>query len=206
MTALATRPHYDITPEQMIEMPDTKHAELVNGRLLEKPGISAESGYITIQLSRRLGNYAAESQDGAVFDDQASYQCFPHAPHQVRKPDISFIRRERLTPAMRRGHVRIVPDLAVEVVSPNDRAWHIEGRINDFLRAGTPLVWVLYPDLKVAVIYIGGGGEGGRVMRLRGDGELDGGEVLPGFRCAIEELFALPEEMRGEEVEQGGEA
>ena len=159
MTALATR-HFEITPEEMLEIPEAKHAELVDGELLEKPSMSLQSGGVTGLLVGELIIYNKQHRLGVVSDSQTSYQCFPHAPRQVRKPDLSFIRRERLTPQMRRGHLKIVPDFVAEVVSPHDLASDIEGRISDFLRAGTPLVWVLYPDLKVAVVYKGGGGGG----------------------------------------------
>jgi Uma2 family endonuclease len=121
-----------------------------------------------------------------VFDSNASYQAFPHEPRRVRYPDLSFIRRERVpVERMDRGHCRVAPDLAVEVVSPNDMAPEIDARVKDYLRAGTPLVWVVYPDTRSVDIFRGDGTGGWRLD----DQELTGDDVLPGFACKVAELF-----------------
>src|ERR1700744_1716964 len=117
MNALLERT--DVTPEELLTIPDGNSYELIDGKLVE-PNMSMLADWVADRVQRRLGNYAEEHHLGDVFPGTAQYQCFPYAPRQIRKPDVTFIRRGRLTLAqMERGFCRIAPDLMVEVVSPN---------------------------------------------------------------------------------------
>jgi hypothetical protein len=110
-------------------MPDGHHFDLVDGHLVERH-MGAESSWIAQQVNRHLGNYVAASQGGLVLGLDCGYQIFPDDPNRVRFPDGSFIRRGRLPHDVPpRGHVRIVPDLLIEVVSPNDLAWEVEVKV-----------------------------------------------------------------------------
>jgi Uma2 family endonuclease len=110
----------------------------------------------------------------------------------VRRADVSFIRRERYSwdQLTHDGFMTLAPDLAVEVVSPNDYGREIEEKVDDYLRAGVPLVWVVYPEIRVVHVYRGDGTAG----RFRGADELSGEDVLPGFRCKVDDLFPRPAE------------
>jgi len=140
---------HQYTPEDLLTMPDGHRFDLVDGHLVERH-MGAESSWIAQQVNRRLGNDVAASQGGLVLGPDCGYQIFPDDPNQVRFPDGSFIRRGRLPHDVPpRGHVRIVPDLLIEVVSPNDLAWEVEVKVTEYLRAGVPLLWVFYPDFSV---------------------------------------------------------
>jgi Uma2 family endonuclease len=113
-------------------------------------------------------------------------QIFPDAPNQVRFPDGSFIRRGRLPHDVPpHGHVRIVPDLLIEVMSPNDLAWEVEVKVTEYLRDGVQLLWVFYPDTCTVWVYRASG----QVMHLSVADTLSGEEVLPGFTCPVAEVF-----------------
>jgi Uma2 family endonuclease len=105
----------------------------------------------------------------------------------VRKPDVSLIFRDRL-PAeqLEEGHLTLPPDLAVEVVSPNDSAYEVEEKVQEYLEVGVRLVWVVYPPTRTIHIH--------RADRttavIRSDDELTGEDLLPGFRCRVGDLFA----------------
>ena len=179
-----------ITPEQMLHMPEARHAELIDGRLVEKPAMSMESSIITSKVNHFMRGFADPRGLGEVMGEQTTYRCFNHSPNQVRRPDVSFIAKHRLKPDMYRGHVREVPDLVAEVISANDEAEDVESRIDDFLRAGVPLIWVIYAISRKARVYRDGEPAG----ELRGDGVLEGEPVLPGFRLSLADLFAgMPE-------------
>src|SRR6516164_2607030 len=92
---------------------------------------------------------------GWVFPEGTSYQCFSDAPGKVRKPDVSFIRLERLSAeeAAARGHARIAPELAVEVVSPNDLYEEVDEKVEEWLAAGVQLVWVVSPRLRTVTVH-----------------------------------------------------
>ena len=84
-----------------------------------------------------------------------------------------------------RGHCRVVPELVIEVISPNDLATEVRCKVRDFLNAGIPLVWVVCPDSRDVAIYRADG-----TGALRKEGEtLEGEDVLPGFSCPVAALF-----------------
>ncbi len=185
------------TPEDLLAMPDGKNYELVDGRLVER-NTGAESSWIGGRMHVRLSNFCDEHQLGYVWPADNSYQCFDHAPRMVRRADVSFIRAGRLAGGeLPEGHVRIPPDLAIEVVSPNDLAAELDEKIEDYLRAGVGLIWVIHPESRTASVYR----RDGSVSRLHQDEELSGEEVIPGFHCEVRSLFPKSENILSEERE-----
>ena len=172
-------------PEDLLAMPDGHYFDLVDGHLVERHR-GAESSWIAQQINRHLSNYVAVSQGVLVLGPDCGYQIFPDDPNRVRFPDGSFIRRGRLPHDVPpRGHVRIVPDLLIEVVSPNDLAWEVEVKVTEYLRAGVPLLWVFYPDTCTVWIYRASG----QVTHLSVEDTLSGEEVLPDFTCLVADVF-----------------
>jgi Uma2 family endonuclease len=183
MSAVATEARY--TPDDLLEMPDAVQYELVDGRLVER-NMSALSSLVAMQFGRRIGNYADEAGAGDVFGPDCSYQCFRDDPGKVRKPDVSFITRGRLPVGqLIRGHVRIAPDLAVEVISPNDLYTGIDEKVEEYREAGVRLIWVVNPGTRTVLVHRGDG----TTLRLTENAELSGEDVLPGFRCRVSDLF-----------------
>lgn len=182
MTAVAEAIRY--VPEDLLTRPDGELLELLDGHLVEKK-MGAESGWIAALLLGRLLRFQ-DARHGWVFGPDVGYQCFDATPERVRKPDVSFIRRGRL-PGNRipRGHIPIVPDLAVEVVSPNDSYYEVSRKVSEYLDAGVPLIWVINPDERQVEIREGRG----LVTVLGEDDLLTGGSILPGFECLVRDLF-----------------
>ena len=173
------------TPEDLLAMPDGHRFDLVDGHLVER-NVGAESSWIALQINRYMGNYAETSQHGLVLGPDCGYQIFPDDPNRVRFPDGSFIRSGRLpNDVLPRGHIRIVPDLVLEVVSPNDLAWEVDMKVTEYLQAGVPLVWVFYPDTRTVSVYRAGG----KAARLGVGETLYDAEVLPGFTCPVADVF-----------------
>jgi len=184
MNIVATKQRY--TPEDLLAMPDGDRYELVNGELVERH-MGWKSSWVGGRLFLHLSAFLETNPLGQAAPADASYQCFPDAPGKVRKPDVSFIRRERLPPMEElEGHCRIAPDLAVEVISPNDLYTEVDDKVEEYLAAGVRLVWVINPATRTV-----------RVQRADGAGaflreadELSGEDVVPGFRCSVRALFA----------------
>src|SRR5687767_12158820 len=118
MALVEARPRY--SPEDLLSLPDGERYELVDGELVEKD-MGAESDWVATKLIARLENFDPEGSLGLLFGGTAGYQCFGEDRIQVRKPDVSFVRTGRLPDNVPpQGHILLHPDLAVEIVSPND--------------------------------------------------------------------------------------
>jgi Uma2 family endonuclease len=183
MSAMATKTTF--TPEELLAMPDGKNYELVDGHLVER-NVSTLSSWVAGRLHRYLDEFCDDRRRGWAFPEGTGYQCFPDAPGRVRKPDVSFICNERLPAnAWTEGYSSIAPDLAVEVISPNDLAWEIDQKVAEWLGAGVPLVWVVHPHTRAVRVHRGSG----PVSWLRAEEELSGEEIVPGFRCRVDALF-----------------
>ncbi len=177
-----------ITPEEFEEMSGVDHMELVDGELREK-GMGLESSFVQTRLRRLVGNFVDERGLGMVFDGEAGYRCFPHRPRLVRKPDASFVRTGRFPndrPPL--GYTDLAPDLVVEVISPNDTSFEVQERLNDFLLAQVPLIWMVDPHTRTVHVY----SLGEPFRRLTDGDELTGDPVLPGFRVRVAALFPPP--------------
>lgn len=185
--AIAPEPVY--TPEDLLCLPGGgKGFELVGGRLVEKR-VGGFASWVAGRILQLLAGLGQDAGLGWVLDSEGSYQCFPDDARKVRKPDVSFIRRGRL-PQERipSGHVLIAPDLAVEVVSPNDTAYEVDTKVWEYLSAGVGLVWVVNPELRVVHVYRADGG----VERLGEEDVLTAPGLIPALSLRIGDLFDLP--------------
>ena len=183
---MATDTRTEITPEDLLLIDDRPMPELVDGELLERE-VGQRSDSIAATALALLWIFVQQGKLGLVNGSQGSYQIFPDDPNKVRIPDVSYTSRARLPsggPAS--GHGRVVPDLVVEVISPNDTFSSVQSKVNDFLAAGVRLVWVVEPEtLSVQVHHP----DHTSLTLFIGD-TLDGEDVLSGFRCEVARLFA----------------
>ena len=182
--AIATSPR--VTPEDLLNIEDRPMPELVDGELQERE-LGQDADSIAANLLGFLWLFLRTNPLGLLNGAQGSYRAFPDDPDKVRIPALSFTRRERIPKDGRaKGHARVALDLVVEVVSPNDTVTKLNAKINDFLAAGVPLVWVAYPETRTVQVLRSDGT--GRLLKI-GD-ILEGEDVLPGFRCEVAEIFA----------------
>lgn len=173
------------TPDDLLAMPEPNQFELIDGELVEIP-VSALTSRIAVMLSRLLDNHCEPEQLAWVFGADCGYQCFPDHPNRVRKPDVSVVLRSRLrVDQLEVGFLTIPPDLAIEVLSPNDLAYDIERKVEDYLNAGVRLIWIVIPPTRsVRIQRIDG-----TAQHLRAQDNLTGEDLLPGFTCRVGALF-----------------
>jgi Uma2 family endonuclease len=182
-------PAAPVTPEELLELPDAVNYELVDGKLVERH-TGLESSEIAARIIILIGTFIRARKLGRLFGADAGYQCFPDAPGKVRKPDVSFVRAGRLKDDRApKGHCFVPPDLVIEVVSPGDLAHEIEEKVVEYLGAGVPLVWVVYPPTRTVEIRRPRASAQGPVSQLADADTISGEEVLPGFSCAVSEFF-----------------
>jgi Uma2 family endonuclease len=160
--------------------------ELVDGMLLEKTVGSFES-YLALEMGFLIRTYLEKRNLGIVLGADGMMRL---APGLVRIPDVSFISWERLP----EGKVPdapiwgLVPDLAIEIISPGNTRREMERKLHDFFDAGVRRVWYAYPSSREIHVY-------SAVDRCETFGEsqtLETSEVLPGFRLDVRTFFAKP--------------
>lgn len=177
-----------LTPEQFRRLEDEPGVEFYDGRLVEQPveyPMSWESSRVAGRIIALLGMAAGEPFEVEIAGSDLAYRCHPTDLKWMRKPDASVIRKERLANLGDVGVMPIPPDLAVEVLSPHDLARDVLAKIEAYLQAGFPLVWLVNPELRMVTVYRGDGS----VTRLHADDEIDGGDALPRFHRRVADLF-----------------
>lgn len=157
--------------------------ELVRGRVVREPPAGFEHGRLAGRILIRLGEHVRVHDLGDVLATDTGF-ILAHDPPTVRAPDAAFVSKAR-RPAPAPGFGRLAPDLAVEVVSPSDTVERSHGRILDYLEAGTREVWLVDPVHRTVTVYR----PRSEVQLLRIEDALEGGEVLPGFRLPLSDLF-----------------
>ena len=178
-----------ITPEELLNIPDNASMELVDGHILEK-NVSIESSETEAVVTFRLQTFVFSNPVAKVYPASLGYQCFPDDPDKVRKPDTTVVRNKRLEELERpnAGYMPIPPDLAVEVVSPNDLVYDVAEKVKEYFEADFPLVWVMYPEDRTLIVHP----NGGRPSILTAEDEITAEAALPGFRCKVADLFPKP--------------
>ena len=160
---------------------------VIDGELLIRMAPAQFQALAASEVSRLLGNYAAEHGLGKVFVD-----CGYHPPGDRQTllfPDVSFEARRRAAKSPLRTYAPYMPDLAVEVISPAQTLAQARRKAQACLRHGVALVRLLAPLGDYAEVWRGG--DDGRVQseRIAGDGSLSGEDILPGFRLPLSQIF-----------------
>lgn len=184
---MSTATHVRHTPEDLLEITDRLMPELVDGELLEREPMGQKADEVGMRVGYFLVGYSLTTLPGVVNGAHGSIQVFPDDSNKVRIPDASFTRRDRMPGGVSfEGHSRVVPDLAVEVISPNDKLGEFEAKMDDYQSAGIPLIWVVNPELRTVRVFTP---TGAGPLLHEGD-ILRGGDVLPGFECPVAAIFA----------------
>ncbi|HEY3969102.1 MAG TPA: Uma2 family endonuclease [Planctomycetaceae bacterium] len=178
-----------ITADELLQMPrGSVRYELIRGELSSMSPAGSEHGVVTMRLSLLLGSYIADKNLGLLFGAESGF-FIERDPDTVRAPDIAYVRRERIPAGgIPEGYWAGPPDLAVEVVSPGDTVRAVDEKVSGWLAAGTTTVWIVSPRWKTVTVHV-------RNLPIRIctiDDILDGGEVLPGFRCEVRGIFQFP--------------
>lgn len=181
--AVGQRP---VTAEELLRTPDDGlRRELVRGEVRAMAPAGSAHGRIAINLAWSLAGHAKSRDLGVVFAAETGFKISSD-PDTVRAPDAAFVRRERIEAVGEtEGYWPGAPDLAVEVVSPNDRFSEVEEKVADWLSAGTRMVLIANPRGKTVTVRFSE-----KEARILSEGEvLDGGEVVPGWTLPVADVF-----------------
>jgi Uma2 family endonuclease len=173
------------TVRELEESPPEGAWELIDGELTPVNPVSLRSTVIAHRVGRIVGNYVDEHDLGLVTGADGGYVLFPNR-ETLRAPDVGFIRKDRIPPEEEHSHFpRLAPDLAVEVLSPSDRLADALSKISMYLEAGVRAIWLIDPIARTVTVFA----PTDRMTILSDDDELDGGDVLPGFRIRVADLL-----------------
>src|SRR5271157_1854409 len=167
-------------------VPDDCFYEVVDGQIVELPPMGAYECDVASFLAFALGQVVHAQQLGKVVVETLFW--LDGSGKLKRRPDLAFVSAKKW-PIRRRAPKTeawdLIPDLVVEVVSESNTATEISQKVVDYLSAGSRLVWVVYPDLKQVHVYT----DLTSARILTEPAELDGSDVVPGFRLSLTELF-----------------
>lgn len=172
-----------ITDEELLRLPkDGNKYEAVDGGLRVSP-----AGWLHERIVARLiGRLVAFVERERLGDVLGSNVLYVLPSGNKRGPDVSFVAADRLGPgAVGVAFPQLVPDFAVEVLSPGDSPRQVLDKVGEYLQAGVRLVWIIDPERRHAAIYR----SMTSVREIGGDGNLDGEDLLPGFRCSLAEIL-----------------
>ncbi len=175
-----------VTAEELLAMPaDGFHYELIEGEIKKMSPAGIVHGLVGGQLVGLLSHHVMLNRLGALLIAEPGFRL-SRDPDTVRVPDIAFIRSARLRRrAAPEGFWPGAPDLAIEIVSPNDTAPEVEEKATAWLDAGTAMVWVVNPAKRTVTTHR----SSTDIQTLTEQDELDGQDVVPGFRCRVSEIF-----------------
>ena len=177
-----------VTANQLLRMPDDGYRyELVAGELRKMSPGSWKHGAIGGRIHTHIGHYAERHDLGRVFNAETGF-LIERNPDTVRAPDLAFIHKDHLPStdpddAFWPG----APDLAVEVISPGDSRTEVAEKVEAWLAAGTMMVWVIDAKLRTVAVHR----PTGDVHTLTEADEIDGGDLLPGFKMPVATIFEL---------------
>lgn len=178
-----------LTADDLLAMPDDgKYYELVRGELVEMPPPGFMHELVVAQFIMLFGKFVRRLNLGMVTGGPGIY--IEQDPDTVRAPDCAFISHGRIAePVPNRGYVfGLIPDLVVEVVSPDYSVAQARVRARMWLDAGVRLALAAHIETQEIVAY----GDDGTVQRFGFDDTLTCEPVLPGFTCPVADVFNYP--------------
>ncbi len=186
MTATAELAKAPVAAPSLFQLIDPeKQLEWVNGHAEVKEMAGARHGRIGLKLAAKMLTHVEEQNLGAVYGPDTTFTIGA----RQRIPDVSFVSAARIPPEGDPiGVWTIAPDLAVEIISPNDLIEEVEAKIHEYFAAGMQQVWQVSPQFQTVTIY----DSPTKATILQAGDELTSPALLPGFRCAVAALFQAP--------------
>jgi Uma2 family endonuclease len=142
-------------------------------------------GRLASKIVGVLENHVAPRRLGVVTTAEAGFQI-AHDPDTVRVPDVAFVRADRIPADGVKGFFQGAPDLAVEVISPTDRASEVAAKVQTWLQAGSAMVCVIEPETRTVAVHR----SRNEIVLLTASDMLLGGDVLPEFSMPVGLIFA----------------
>ncbi len=180
-----------ISVDEFLEIADSPkyadcNSELVEGRVIEMSRPKLLHGYVATELGLALAMHVKAQGIGMVITSEIGFVLTrrPSGRDTVRGIDISFLSTERTPDPLPDGWIEGAPDLAVEVMTPNNTVSDINLKIRQLLDAGARAVWIVDPATCSVQVHSAQG-----IIMLREEETLSGGDILPGFEIKVADIF-----------------
>jgi Uma2 family endonuclease len=172
------------TDRELESLPQNgQKCELLDGELIMSP-VPANHGTICVRLIILIGSFVQRRKLGEVYDSSTGFRL---SEDVLLSPDLSFVSKSRLKKILRAPDKFLcgAPDLGVEVLSPSDRMQEIHRKLDLYFEHGTRLIWMINWKLEQIHVY-----RPDSIEALTRPAEiLSGAEVLPGFKCRLQQVF-----------------
>ena len=168
------------------QRPAEKHY-LIDGELMTRMAPNELHGDVAMRLGTHLFLFVEERDLGRVTTEVGFHP--PGDRLTLLLPDIAFTRKSRTAQPARASYVPHMPDLAVEIISPSQTHAQARRKAEVYLRHGAALVWLLDPREKRAEVWRRAADDALEREIIGGEGELRGGDILPGFRLPLARVF-----------------
>ena len=173
---------------ELAHQPDNiNHYELIEGELFEMPPPGYEHGRLAVKIARRIDIYVEEHQLGEVTVETGYHP--PAGRHTLLSPDVAFLSSARMSRPLPEKYIPVMPDLAIEILSPNDTLRQARRKAALYLQYGTQLVWIVLPDEKGVDVCRSADGPRLNIEFVGQESSLSGEQILPGFELKLELLF-----------------
>jgi Uma2 family endonuclease len=180
MTTVAS----NMTCADLLQSPGLGRCELVRGELIMMTPAGFEHGRIVGNITWALKDYVRQHPRGVVTGAETGF-WIGRNPDTVRAPDAAFVAASRIPAEPIRDYFEGAPDLAVEVLSPNDRAGEVLAKVRGWLAAGCRVIWVVDPQSVTVTVY-----RGDTVSPLGSTDTLVEPHLLPEFSLPVRDVFA----------------
>jgi Uma2 family endonuclease len=172
-----------VTAEELERFPSDFRYELVEGRVIRLGPVGYLHGLVVTRIASLLERHVRAANLGAVLIELGVKLA--SNPDTVRAPDVAFIQRDRIPSPPPRGFWKGAADLAVEVLSPDDRPSETRAKVEEYLIRGSSVVLAIDPDAQTVSVHR----HPKTQVTLSHHDELDLDDVVPGFRCRVGEIF-----------------
>jgi Uma2 family endonuclease len=174
------------TAEQLFQAPELGPCELLRGELIMMSPAGSKHGMIALRMGSLLSDFVEQQELGVVLGAETGFRVATD-PDSVLAPDAAFICKERLGANLPDGFFPGPPDLAVEVLSPNDRFSEVLAKVQNWLDAGCKSVWVVDPKTQTVTVY----GADRKVAIFGSADALTGDDLFPGFSTPVAAIFTM---------------
>ncbi len=170
---------------------ENTHFELIDGKLFEMSPPGYIHGRLAVKIARYMDIYVEEHDLGTVTVETGYHP--PDNRLTLLSPDVAFLSSAKMPRPLPDKYIPLMPDLAVEILSPTDTLKQVRRKAAVYLHYGTQLVWIVLPTEKGVDVCRAVDGSRLDIEFVGSEGSLSGEQILPGFELDLADLFPATE-------------